>query len=147
MGYLDLKLAHVLIAVVAVGTSAALAFLHVFFAAHPVHGGFVLRMIRRMLGFVVVPGYLLMLATGMWMGHLANLLDARWAEMAMNVWGIGALFFGATWVILRKQVVAFESAGPASPVHRRLATFSRLCGLGAGLVVVVIIYFMVFKPA
>jgi hypothetical protein len=145
--YLAYKYAHILIAIIALGTSAALGIVLEFFADHPSHGAYVLRMVRRLLYFVVIPGYVLMLATGMWMGHLAALLDSRWTEAAMNLWGIGFLFIAVSLVILRKQIVLLEAGGAETPAYRRLSSLNRLAGGATGLVVVVILYFMVFKPA
>lgn len=145
--YLWLKFAHVFIAIVAIGTSAGLALWLEFFGSHPVHGAFVLRAIRRLLFCVVMPGYVLMLITGMWMGRLAALLDAHWTEAAMNIWGIGALLFVGVAIALRRQIRLIETEGPASAAYKRVALLGRLMGGGAGLVIVVILYFMVFKPA
>jgi len=145
--YIGFKFAHVLIAIIALGTSASLGMLLEFFGNHPTHGGFVLGAIRRLMYWVVVPGYVLMLATGMWMGHLALLLDAHWTEAAMNLWGVGALFIAFSLVVLHRKIKLFASEGPASSAYRRMALLGRLMGGGAGAVVVTIIYFMVFKPA
>ena len=145
--YLAYKYAHIFIAIIALGTSAASGIVLEFFADHPSHGAYVLRMVRRLLSFVVVPGYVLMLATGMWMGHLAALLDSRWTESAMNLWGIGFFFIALSLVILRKQIVLFEADGAETPAYRRLSLLNRLAGGATGLVIVVILYFMVFKPA
>ena len=141
------KFAHVLIAIASLGGGAALAILIGFFSGHPTHGAYVLRTARKLAYFVVVPGYVLMLATGMWMGHLANLLDARWTEAAMNLWGIGALFIAFALVVLHRQIRLFDAEGPDSPAFRRAANLGRLLRAAAGLVVLVILYFMVFKPA
>ena len=135
MTYLAFKFAHVCIAIVAIGSSAALAVVLGFFTDDPVHGAFALRVVRRLLWAIVVPGYVLMLATGMWMGHLANLLDARWAEAAMNLWGFGALFIGLTIWSVGRQIRGVGSALAA-----------RLFSAGWGLVIVIILYFMLFKP-
>jgi hypothetical protein len=144
--YLSFKFAHVLIAIVAVGSSAALGLVLGFFADDPAHGAFALRLVRRLLWAVVIPGYVLMLATGMWMGHLAALLDAHWTEMAMNLWGVGALFIGFTTWTVSRQIRQFETTGPASPAFRRTALLGRLAGSAWGAVILAILYFMVFKP-
>jgi uncharacterized membrane protein len=144
--YIGLKFAHILIAIIAMGTSASLGILLEFFADDPAHGAFVLRAVRNLLYIVVAPGYVLMLATGIWMGHLAALLDARWVEMAMNLWGVGALFVALSLIVLHKQIRLFDSAGPASRAYRRIAMLGRLTGGGVGLIVVAIVYLMVFKP-
>ena len=105
-----------------------------FFADDPTHAGFALRLARRLL-WIVVAGYVLMLVTGMWMGHVGNLLDAPWAEMAMNLWGVGALFLGLSVRSLNRLI-----GGQAT------ARSVRLFGAGWGLVIVVILFYMVFKP-
>lgn len=145
MTYLGLKFAHVLIAIVAIGTNAALAILLEFFSSDPVHGIHVVWIVRRLLTFVVIPGYVLMLITGMWMGSVGDLLDAPWAEKAMNLWGVGFLFFVASAFFLRRQVKLFAEVGPAAPATRRAALYARLSTLGAGAVIVTILTFMVFK--
>jgi uncharacterized membrane protein len=145
--YLGFKFAHILIAIVALGSSAGLGMLLSFFTDDPTHGAFVLRAIRRLLYYLVVPGYLLMLATGMWMGHLAGLLDAHWTEAAMDLWGIGALFIGLTLAALRRQIALFGSVGPAAAAYRRSAMLARLSWIVFALIVVIIVHLMVFKPA
>src|SRR3954468_4806653 len=130
--YLAFKYAHIFIAIISLGTSAALGIVLEFFADNASHGAYVLRMVRKLLYYVVVPGYVLMLATGMWMGHLAALLDAHWTETAMNLWGIGALFIALSLVVLHKQIVLLESAGAESPAYRRLALLGRLSGGATG---------------
>jgi hypothetical protein len=145
--YLGFKLAHILIAIIALGTGAAVGMLIGFFGDDATHGAFVLRLARRLLHLVVLPGYVLMLATGMWMGHLANLLDARWTEAAMNLWGLGALLFALLAFFLRRQITVREIEGPASPRYVRAALLSGWSGIGAALVIFVIIGLMIFKPA
>lgn len=136
--YLGLKYAHVLIAIFALGSSTAVGILIGFFTDHAAHGSFALRLAQRLLWAVVVPGYVLMLVTGMWMGHVADLLDARWAELAMQVWGAGALFIGLTVRSVTRQVRAPDT---------REATRARWYAAGWVAVLLVMLYFMVFKPS
>ena len=145
--YLGLKFAHLLIAIIALGTGVAVGILVGFFGDDATHGAFVLRLSRKLLHLVVLPGYVLMLATGMWMGHLANLLDARWTEAAMNLWGLGALFFALLAYFLRRQITVREIEGPTSPRYSQAAMLGGWSGIGAALVVLAIIGFMIFKPA
>jgi hypothetical protein len=133
--YLWLKLAHILIAIVALGTGAALGIVLELFADDPVNGAFVLVVVRRLAYFVVAPGYVLMLVTGMWMGSIGSLLDAHWTEAAMNLWGVGALLLAASLVLLHKRV------------RGRASSWGRVFGGGAGLVTLAIVWFMVMKPA
>jgi predicted integral membrane protein DUF2269 len=145
--YLGLKYAHILIAIIALGTGAAVGILVGFFGDDAAHGAFLLRLSRKLLHWVVLPGYALMLATGMWMGHLADLLDARWTEAAMNLWGVGALFYALFAIFLRRRITLWETEGPASPGYRRAAWLSSGAGAGAGIVILIILGFMTFKPA
>src|SRR5437764_1336116 len=120
--YLALKFAHILIAVMALGTGASVGILLSFFANDSTHGEFVQRLARKLLTFVVIPGYVLMLVSGMWMGHSANLLDAHWTEAAMNLWGIGGVLFALLLWSLRKQ-------------SKRALLMSRVFGAGVGVVI------------
>jgi uncharacterized membrane protein len=146
-GYLVAKLAHILIAIVALGTSAGLGIVLELYGSHPVHGAFVLRALARLVGFVVLPGYLLMLATGLWMVHLSWTLTARWIVDALVLWSVGLVLLGIFLVVLRTQIRLFEAEGPASPAYRRVSLLGRALGAGTGLAVVAILYLMVFKPA
>ncbi len=133
--YLDFKFAHVLIAILGLGGGAAAAVV-----AEP-------RLVRRVMYVCVIPGYVLMLVSGMWMGKLANLLDARWTEAAMNLWGVGALLLAGVMVALHWQIKG-AGQGAGNPVrYRRAVLLGRLSGAGAAVVILVIIHFMVFKPA
>src|SRR5438552_18843636 len=87
--FLVVKFAHILIAILALGTSAALGILLEFYGDHPAHGAFVLRLIRRIERAVVLPGYVLMLATGLWMADLAWPLTTHWLEAALALWLVG----------------------------------------------------------
>lgn len=144
--YTALKLVHVLIAIIALGTSAGLGIGLEFFRDHPIHGGFVLRAIRRMLYLVVMPGYVLMLGTGLWLAHLSWSFTVKWIQAALGLWTLGALMFSMSLVLLHRQISLFETTGPASVAYRRISILGRLLGGGAGLVVVAIVYLMVVKP-
>src|SRR6266498_4037039 len=87
--YIIVKLFHILIAIVALGTSAGLGILLEFYGSHPTHGPFLLRAIGRMVALFVIPGYILMLATGLWMVNLSWPLTTPWIRAALALWGIG----------------------------------------------------------
>ena len=129
--YAALKFIHIFVAIVALGTSAGLGIVLEFFANHPVHGPYVLRMIYRMTAWVVMPGYVLMLVTGAWLAHLSWSFSTSWIQAALGLWVVGAVLLGLTLTALRKQRMVL----------------SRVLGGGTGLVVVTTLYFMVVKPA
>lgn len=146
MEYLSFKFLHILVTIIAMGTSAALGIILEFYGNHPTHGPYVLRAVRRLLAFVVVPGYVLMLATGLWMVHLSWPLTAKWIQAALILWGVAAVLLLAALVVLRKQITLLERAGPASRSYRRISLLERVLGAAVGLVVVAILYLMVVKP-
>lgn len=82
--YVMFKFVHIFIAVIALGTSAGLGIVLEFYGNHPSHGGFVLRMISRLIALVVAPGYLLMLGTGLWLAKLSSAFSAGWVRAALG---------------------------------------------------------------
>ena len=146
MNYTAFKFAHVLIAIVALGTGAALGIVLTFFARDRTHRSFVLRTVRRLLYCVVIPGYVLMLATGMWTAHLGGLLDANWAEAAMNLWGVGAILIVLAAVGLHREITSDSTTPSSSRGYRRTALLGRFPAVGAGIVILIMIYLMIFKP-
>ncbi len=144
--YVPLKFLHILIAILSLGTSAGLGIVMELFGNNPVHGSYVLRAVQRIVGFIVIPGYVLMLLTGLWMVHLLWQLTALWIRAAMILWGVGFILLLPSHAALHKQILVFDREGPESTSYRRVSLLSRGLGAGGGLVVVVILYFMVFKP-
>jgi uncharacterized membrane protein len=144
--YVLVKFLHILVAIVALGTSAGLGIVLEFYGDHPTHGSFVLRAIERMVTFVVVPGYVLMLVTGLWMVNLSWPLTTKWIQAALALWGIGIVILGGSVAVLHKQRALFDTKGAASAPYRRRSLLGRGLGGAVGLVVVVILYLMVFKP-
>jgi hypothetical protein len=131
--YLAFKFVHIAIAIIALGSGAAATLVPTVWA-------------RKLLCLLVLPGYALMLVTGMWMGRLANLLDAHWTEAAMNLWGVGALFLGLALVGLNRQLRFDAEAEHDTRARRAAVLLGRVAGAAAALVVLVILHFMVFKP-
>ncbi len=144
--YLLLKLLHIFVAVIALGTSAGLGIVLEFYADDPAHGAFVLRIIERMTVLVVFPGYILVLATGLWMASLAWPFTARWIQLALGLSVVGVASLGWSITALRKQRNLYETEGVASARYRQASILSRVSGASFGLVVVTVLSLMVFKP-
>jgi uncharacterized membrane protein len=145
-GYLFLKFAHVLIAIVALGTSAGLSIVLEFYGEHRTHGAFVLHVVERIVAYFVLPGYLLMLATGVWMVDLHWSFGAPWIRSAIGLWGIGFAILGAFLIMLRRHLRSPHAREPQSAAYRRAALMVRVLGGALGFIVVAILYLMVFKP-
>ena len=144
--YLYVKFLHIFVAIVALGTSAGLGIVLEFYGNDRTHGPFVLRIIERMTALVVLPGYVLMLATGLWAANLAWPFTATWLRLALGLWVIGLINLGWSVATIRKQRRLQMTEGQASARYRRASMASRISGGAFGLVVVAILYLMVFKP-
>lgn len=145
-GYVVVKFFHILIAILALGTSAGLGILLEFYGSHPAHGRFLLGTIRRMVACFVIPGYALMLITGLWMVHLSWPWSTTWIRAALVLWGIGVAILFLFLAALQRQIRLFDAGGPVSAAYRRASLLGRGLGAGLGLVVVGLLYLMVFKP-
>jgi uncharacterized membrane protein len=144
--YLAVKYLHILLAILALGTSAGLGIVLEFYGDHPVHGGFVLRAIHRIETYFVLPGYVLMLITGLWMADQSWGLTTAWIKAAIGLWLLGAVCLGAYPMLLHRQIAFFDTAGPLSARYRRLSLLGRVLGAAGGLVIAVMLYLMVAKP-
>jgi uncharacterized membrane protein len=144
--YLLLKFFHILIAILALGTSAGLGIVLEFYGSHPTHGPFLLRAIRRLVAFFVLPGYVLMLVTGLWMVNVAWPLTTRWIQGAVVLWAVGIVGLAIFLAILRRQIRLLEAEGLGSPSYQRVSLLGRGLGGGLGFVGIMILYLMVFKP-
>ena len=102
--YLLAKFLHVLIAIVALGTSAGLGIVLEFYGDNPTHGAFVLRIITRIVAFFVLPGYVLVLATGLWMVHLSWPMTTEWIRAALALWGVGIVVLAVSLAVLHRQI-------------------------------------------
>jgi uncharacterized membrane protein len=145
-GYLFLKFAHILVAIVALGTSAGLGIVLEFYGEHRTHGPFVLSMVERIVAYFVLPGHVIMLATGVWMTDLHWSFDTLWIRSAMGLWALGLAILGAFLIMLRRHLRSPHAREPTSAAYRRATLMLRALGGALGFVVVAIIYFMVFKP-
>jgi uncharacterized membrane protein len=145
--YLSLKFLHILIAILALGTSAGLGIVLEFYGEHPIHGRFLLQAIKRVVTFFVIPGYVLTLVTGLWMVKLSWPVATGWIQAALILWGVGLTLLAMFRFVLVKQLGLLETTGPTSATYRRISLAGRGLGAGVGLVVLFILYLMVFKPA
>jgi uncharacterized membrane protein len=144
--YVLLKFFHILIAILALGASAGLGIVLEFYGNHPTHGPFLLRAIKRIVAVFVLPGYVLVLVTGLWMVNLSWPLATRWIQAALVLWAVGFILLALDLAVLRKQLGLFETQGSASISYKRVSLLGRALGAGLGLLVIVILYLMVFKP-
>lgn len=147
--YLVLKFIHVMAAITAVGANITYAIWIVRSRSEAAHAAFALAGVKFIDDRIANPAYGVVLITGVLMmivGHIA----------VTTLWIIGALVLFAVLVVLgvlytatlRNQIkLLVDGAGDtASVAFARLGRRGQILGQATGLVVVVIVVLMVFKP-
>lgn len=147
--YPYLKYVHVLLAIIAVGFNASYGIWLARAAKEPEHESHVLRTIKVLDDRFANPAYGLLLLTGIVMVLISPLeFEMLWISASIGLWVllalIGALGYTPT---LRRQIALLESGGGGSAEYRSLANRGRLLGIVLAVIVVVIVFLMVVKPA
>jgi uncharacterized membrane protein len=144
------KFIHVLLAIVAVGFNASYGIWLARSAKAPqATQSHVLRTIKFLDDRVANPAYGLLLITGFIMALSAGIPFSRlWIAAGIGLWLV-LLFvgLGIYTPTLRDQIRVLESEGPGSDEYQRLAARGRSVGIVLGIIVVVIVFLMVTKPA
>lgn len=139
-----------LLAIVAVGFNASYGIWLARSANAPLAAqSHVLRTIKFLDDRVANPAYGLLLITGFIMTLSAGIPFSRlWIAAAIGLWLV-LLFvgLGIYTPTVRDQIRVLESEGPGSDEYQRLAARGRNVGIVLGIIVVVIVFLMVTKPA
>ena len=150
MEYQLAKFVHVLLAIVAVGFNASYSIWLARAATAPqATQSHVLRTIKFLDDRFANPAYVLLLVSGLFMVVNAGIPFSRfWIAGAMGLWLV-LMFVGAGVYTptLRDQIRVLEAAGPESEEYRRLSARGRNVGIVLAIVVVIIVFLMVTKPA
>ena len=150
MDFQLLKFVHVLLAIVAVGFNASYGIWLARAAKAPVSTqSYVLRTIKFLDDRIANPAYGLLLVSGILMALSAGIPFSRvWIALAVGLWVV-LLFvgLGVYTPTLRDQIRVLENEGPGSDEYQRLAARGRTVGIILGIIVIVIVYLMVAKPA
>jgi uncharacterized membrane protein len=145
-----LKFVHVLLAIIAVGTNATYGIWLARIARAPVEThGYVLRGIKTLDDWFANPAYVLLAVTGILTALVGGLpLSTFWIAGGIVLWALAiVLGFFVYTPMLRGQIRALETNGADSREYREAAGNARLMGILIALVVVVIVFLMVTKPA
>ena len=149
MDFQFIKFIHVLLAIVAVGFNASYGIWLARSAnASQATQSHVLRTIKFLDDRIANPAYGLLLLTGLFMIFSAGIPVRLWIALAIGLWLV--LIFvglGVYTPTLRDQIRVLESDGPGSEEYRRLSARGRTVGIVLGIIVVVIVFLMVTKPA
>lgn len=147
--YLILKYIHVLLAIIAVGANATYGIWLAMGAREPQHLRVILQGIRLLDQRVANPAYGLLVVTELAMTAVGEVrLATPWVTAALAVYIVAAILGVRGFLpALRRQIQAVESPGPQSEDYRRAAAGARSLGLVFMVLVLVIVFFMVAKPA
>jgi uncharacterized membrane protein len=148
MVYLTIKFLHILLAIVAVGFNASYAAWLVRAQRSPEHLGFALRGVKFLDDWIANPCYVLLLLSGVAMMVVAPwALTTRWLDAAIVLWVVAiAVGYGVYTPTLRNQIRILATEGADSSAYRAIAVRGQVVGGVLGVIVVVILGLMVFKP-
>ncbi|MEP6693274.1 MAG: DUF2269 family protein [Chloroflexota bacterium] len=144
------KFIHVLLAITAVGFNASYGIWLARAAKAPqATQSYVLRTIKFLDDRIANPAYGLLLITGLFMVFNAGIPVSRlWLAAGIGLWLVVMFVgLGVYTPTLRDQIRVLESEGPGSEEYRRLSARGRTTGIVLGILVIVIVFLMVTKPA
>jgi uncharacterized membrane protein len=146
--YFVLKFIHILSAIVAVGANITYGVWNAFGAREPAHLGFALKGIRFLDDRIANPAYGVLLITGLLMVFVGNLsITALWIVVALILFVVVAVLGFAVYTpLLRNQIRMVEAGQTTSPEFARLSRRSTMLGPVIGILVVLVLVMMVFKP-
>lgn len=149
MDFQFLKFVHVLLAMVAVGFNASYGIWLARAAKAPqATQSHVLRTIKFLDDRIANPAYGLLLLTGLLMIFSAGIPVRLWIALSIGLWLVLIVVgLGVYTPTLRDQIRVLESEGPGSEEYQRLSSRGRTLGIVLGIIVVVIVFLMVTKPA
>ena len=143
-----LKVVHVFLAIVAVGSNITYSVWQARAARSPQHLGWTLQGVKFLDDRVANPSYIglgivgvLMVLTGPWEFEMLWLVVSIGLYIALAV--IGFALYSPT---LARQIRVYESDGPDAPEFAALGARGRMIGIGLAVLTVVIIVLMVVKP-
>lgn len=146
-GYLVLKYIHILAAIVAVGSNVTYGVWGARIASEPAHAVFVLKGIKFLDRRIANPAYGVLFLTGLIMIFAGNFGLQLWIIVAIVLFvAIAVIGFAIFTPLVRDQIRLLDAGEGASAEFRRLANRSRILGPSLGILVLVILVMMVFRP-
>jgi len=144
-----LKFLHIMLAIAAVGANVTYGVWLARAGREPQQLDYVLRGIKVLDDRIANPSFSLLFVTGLAMLYAGKIpWTTPWLLTALIVYAaVMALGLLGYTPLLRQQIAALERSGPRSPEYERVATQSRRVGILLAVLLVVIVFLMVTKPA
>ena len=145
---LVVKYIHILAAIVAVGFNISYAVWIIRARRDPAHTGFALKGIKFLDDRIANPSYGVLLVTGLLMVFLAGYrITAFWIDASLVLFVVLIVIAASQYTpTLRKQIALVEAGDTSSTEFNRLAQRGQILGQALGVIVLVILAMMVFKP-
>jgi uncharacterized membrane protein len=146
--YLLLKFIHIASAITAVGANVTYGVWSARSQSDPAHLGFALKGIKFLDDRIANPSYGVLLLTGLLMVVVNQWnITSLWIVVALILFvAVAVIGFRVYSPLLRNQIRLVDAGDTTSPEFVRLSSRSRMIGPILGLIVVVILVMMVFKP-
>ncbi len=145
--YLLLKFIHIASAITAVGANITYGVWNARAGSDPAHAGFALKGIKFLDDRIANPAYGLLFLTGLVMVFMQWKITDLWVIIAIVLFvAVAVLGFRVYSPLLRNQIKLVDAGDTSSSEYVRLANRSRMLGPILGLLVILILVTMVFKP-
>jgi uncharacterized membrane protein len=148
MVFLIVKYIHILSAIIAVGFNISYAVWIVRARSNPANTTFALKGIKFLDDRIANPAYGVLLLSGVLMIFMARYaLTTLWLDIALVLYAVMVvLALGVFTPALREQIKLVEGGDTTSAEFTRLAQRAQIVGQALGVIVLVILAMMVFKP-
>jgi hypothetical protein len=144
---LILKLLHIFAAIVAVGSNITYGVWNARIAGDRTHASFALKGIKFIDDRIANPAYGVLFLTGLILVFTASWGFKLWVIVAIVLFiAVAVIGFGVFTPLLRNQIRLADAGDTTSPEFEALARRSRILGPILGILVLLILVMMVFKP-
>jgi uncharacterized membrane protein len=142
------KFFHILAAITAVGLNISYGVWLARAKNDPANITFALKGIKFLDDRIANPAYGVLLLTGLLMVFLLPIpITTLWIDIALALYAVLVVVAITQYTpTLRKQIALAEAGQVTSPAFTRLASRGQIIGQALGLVVLLIVALMVFKP-
>jgi uncharacterized membrane protein len=142
------KFFHILAAIIAVGLNISYGVWLARAKTDPANITFALKGIKFLDDRIANPAYGVLLLTGLLMVFLLPIpITTLWIDIALALYAVLVVVAITQYTpTLRKQITLAEAGQVTSPDFTRLARRGQIIGQALGLVVLLIVAMMVFKP-
>ena len=146
--YLALKLIHIAAAITAVGSNITYGVWNVRAQSNPAQLGFALKGIKFIDDRIANPAYGVLVVTGLLLVFVNRWpVGSLWIVLALILFAaLAVLAFRVYSPLLRNQIKLVDAGDTTSPEFERLSRRSAMVGPILGLLAVLILILMVFKP-